>query len=260
MDSVMNYHFFENEIRLISCAYYPRLLWEERHPPKSYWCFFWNAEEDKSIRFSGEDLPFGGEHGVLIPPYAAYQVSSDGREIPLLYLYFELKPAYETVISRRKSVFLNRAERAELLELCAMILSGNAVPWRSALPLRIAANVLLKLGPADFSAPEQPDKRIREALEIINRDYAEHLDNRKICRRINMSQNNFLRLFQRDVGQTPHSYLNYIRIRNARRLLREGGASIDEIAEKTGFRNRYHFTRVFKKYTFVTPCAYRNEK
>ena len=64
MDSVMNYHFFENEIRIISCAYYPRLLWEERHPPKSYWCFFWNAEEDKSIRFSGEDLPFGGEHGV----------------------------------------------------------------------------------------------------------------------------------------------------------------------------------------------------
>ena len=73
-----------------------------------------------------------------------------------------------------------------------------------------------------------------------------------------MSQNNFLRLFQRDIGQTPHSYLSYIRIRNARRLLREGEFSIDEIAEKTGFANRYHFTRIFKKYTFTTPGDYRN--
>lgn len=259
MDSIMNYHFFENEIRVISCAYYPRLLWEEKYPPKSYWCFFWNEIQENSVRFSGKNLPFGLEHGILIPPYAAYQVSSD-REIPLLYIYFELKPAYENIVPRQKSIALDQSNIAELQELKTMILGKNNTPWRSAILYHLVAGLLLKLEPEDFSSPEQTDKRIMQAVEIINRDYVENLDNGKICRKINMSENNFLRLFQRDVGQTPHSYLNYIRIRNARRLLREGECSIDEITEKTGFANRYHFTRVFKKYTFTTPGEYRNGK
>lgn len=257
MDSIMNYRFFENEIRIISCAYYPRHFWEEEHPPKSYWCFFWNGMSGEKVHFSGKDISFGLEHAVLIPPYASYRVSS-GKEIPLLYIYFELNPVYEDIVQRPKSIILNDEDIAELEELKAMILGVNDLPWRSAVLFRILSGVLLKLEATDFSSPEQIDKRIMLAIEIINRDYAKNLENRKICRLINMSQNNFLRLFQRDIGQTPHSYLSYIRIRNARRLLREGEFSIDEIAEKTGFANRYHFTRIFKKYTFTTPGDYRN--
>jgi transcriptional regulator GlxA family with amidase domain len=58
-----------------------------------------------------------------------------------------------------------------------------------------------------------------------------------------MSRRSFLRWFPSETGETPVAYLRRLRIREACRLLRFGNQSVDEIAEATGFANRYHFTR-----------------
>ena len=44
---------------------------------------------------------------------------------------------------------------------------------------------------------------------------------------------------------------------NAARLLEERRLSIDEISEAVGIRDRFHFSRTFKRLYGCTPAAYR---
>ena len=46
-------------------------------------------------------------------------------------------------------------------------------------------------------------------------------------------------------------------LEKARELLVNTEDTIEAVAEKVGYNNSYSFTRFFKKYTGVTPNAYR---
>lgn len=52
------------------------------------------------------------------------------------------------------------------------------------------------------------------------------------------------------------TYINGIRITEARRLLKESDYRINEIAYKVGFNSPIHFNRVFKNLTGITPSEY----
>jgi len=65
-----------------------------------------------------------------------------------------------------------------------------------------------------------------------------------------------LRLFRRATGMTPHGYLLNRRIERARRAL-AAGAPLAETALACGFFDQSHFSRVFKRFTGVTPGQYR---
>ena len=72
-----------------------------------------------------------------------------------------------------------------------------------------------------------------------------------------MSRRSFLRWFSNETAETPVAYLRRLRIREACRLLRFGSQSVDEIAEATGFADRFHFTRAFTAVTGMGPAAFR---
>ena len=64
------------------------------------------------------------------------------------------------------------------------------------------------------------------------------------------------RVFRQQTGQTVMAYLSGVRIREAKRLLREGVCSISQIAEQTGFGDVHYFSAVFKKQTGMTATEY----
>lgn len=53
-----------------------------------------------------------------------------------------------------------------------------------------------------------------------------------------------------------HFYLNSARIAKARGLLKN--QTIDQVYEQCGFKNRYHFSKVFKKMVGITPRKFQN--
>ncbi|MFB9947798.1 AraC family ligand binding domain-containing protein [Rhizobium puerariae] len=71
-----------------------------------------------------------------------------------------------------------------------------------------------------------------------------------------LSRAHMIRAFRKEFHITPHSFLTHIRIREARRRLREGGQPA-EIALECGFADQAHFTRHFKARTGLTPGQYR---
>ena len=63
-------------------------------------------------------------------------------------------------------------------------------------------------------------------------------------------------LFKRETDTSLLSYINAVRLDEAKRLL-EQGLSVAKIAEQTGFRDSGALIRVFKKETGMTPGQYR---
>jgi AraC-like DNA-binding protein len=54
---------------------------------------------------------------------------------------------------------------------------------------------------------------------------------------------------------TPHAYLDQLRVRHARELLRNGIAPAD-VALRTGYADQSHLTRHFRRLVGVTPGQY----
>lgn len=69
----------------------------------------------------------------------------------------------------------------------------------------------------------------------------------------------FVKRFHDAIGISPHSYFNRMRIYTAMGFLAGTDLSIEEISRKVGFSDTSYFTRIFKKYSNVTPSAYRKE-
>ncbi|MFB9330887.1 response regulator [Paenibacillus aurantiacus] len=64
-------------------------------------------------------------------------------------------------------------------------------------------------------------------------------------------------LFKKNLGKTFSEYISELRIKKARKLLKQTQLSIEEIAIKTGYVEYYYFNKVFKKHCGMTPAKFR---
>lgn len=69
------------------------------------------------------------------------------------------------------------------------------------------------------------------------------------------SKYHLLRSFTKQMGLSPYSYLETIRVNHAKKLLEEGVKPI-EVAFLTGFSDQSHFTKFFKRQIGLTPKQY----
>ena len=67
----------------------------------------------------------------------------------------------------------------------------------------------------------------------------------------------FSTLFKQSTGSSFKEYLNMVRIEESKRLLANTDFSIIDIAIAAGFEDQSYFSKVFKKYTGITPKQYR---
>ena len=81
--------------------------------------------------------------------------------------------------------------------------------------------------------------------------------NRPIGDRPFSSRSAFAARFARLVGEPPLHYLTRWRMQKAAGLLREGRASLAEIAEQVGYDSEAAFSKAFKRSIGTAPGAYR---
>jgi AraC-like DNA-binding protein len=75
----------------------------------------------------------------------------------------------------------------------------------------------------------------------------------------NVSQRRIASTILEKYGCNFKSYINQIRINEAKRLMRETDLNISEIAYKVGFNSPNHFNRVFKALTGNNPSGFLNQ-
>ncbi len=97
---------------------------------------------------------------------------------------------------------------------------------------------------------------ISKAVDYINQHYSEELSLVRLAENVNKSTSYFSCIFKKEMGVNFNEYLNQVRIRKAKELLRVPDAVIYEVSEKTGFSDYKYFTKVFKKQCGCSPSEY----
>lgn len=85
------------------------------------------------------------------------------------------------------------------------------------------------------------------------------LNLKSIAQEACFSHFHFLREFHKTFGKTPHQYLIYKRIGQAKHLIKNSDLTITEICYKVGFESLGSFSCLFRKLTTLSPSQYRKE-
>ena len=85
-----------------------------------------------------------------------------------------------------------------------------------------------------------------------------HLDRvNELCKKIGYSKSYLCRVFHEQTGETIISYAIKIKIKAARRLIREGNLNFSQISDALAFDTPQYFCRVFKRVTGMTPTEFK---
>jgi len=99
-------------------------------------------------------------------------------------------------------------------------------------------------------------RAVERVREYIHSHYADDVSIDRLASIVCLSPYYFMRVFTRNVGLPPHTYLIQTRVRQARAML-QAGQRPAAAAQATGFFDQSHFTRHFKRLTGMTPGKYR---
>lgn len=122
-----------------------------------------------------------------------------------------------------------------------------------------ALSLLTSLAECCRNAEEPPTcyTKIRRASLYIAHHMDETLDLEAVAGMFGMGYSFFRRRFRDCTGLSPLAYQHSLRLRRARRLLKNTDAPISEIADSLGFQSQAYFARFFRKETGISPTGYR---
>lgn len=92
--------------------------------------------------------------------------------------------------------------------------------------------------------------------QYITENYTEKILLDNICFIFGTNKTTLCRAFKNAYKTTILNYINSIRIKEAKALLRENTLTVTEISEKVGFNSIHYFSRQFKKTVGQSPMEY----
>ncbi len=246
------------EITLHETGFWPSNYgWNYPNVFSPFWRINYDFEPGHFIEFDNRRIPLGPEYLVVIPDHQRHSCSGT-PPIPSLWFIFScqwsIAPGTEppllippdkvlqTMISEFPTLFqslsVSRRERIRRLSLALItyVLGDPRIPRCPELPVEIAG-----------------------AVQTIDETPEHPWNNAQLATSAGMSSAGFIRAFRRWIGETPIQYVLKARVRKACILLLDPDLSIDAVARMTGFYDRYHLSRIFKKETSLTPAGYRKQ-
>lgn len=99
---------------------------------------------------------------------------------------------------------------------------------------------------------------LQRAIDYINVHYQESITLNDTAEHTYVSTFYLSRMFTKELGKNFIDYLNEIRIEKAKEFLLNTNYKTYEVAEMVGVRDAHYFSKLFKKYTGVTPSEYKD--
>lgn len=237
------------------------------HAP--HWRLYCNHQDGARIMPRGlPTVVLQARRRYLIPPWLHF--SSEARNpVDHVFCHFDILGLPGALIRQRFAVPLRLQPDADaerrLLALGDAVAEGQSPTpagvcrWKAAVHTAVAEALDLLPGEerARLLRHTRGDLPLRQALEHIHTRLGEDLGNAVLAARARVSPDHLIRLFRRHLGQTPATYVQERRLAAAARDLLRSDDSIDAIAERHGFANRFYFSRVFARRLAMPPAAWR---
>ena len=113
-----------------------------------------------------------------------------------------------------------------------------------------------------FEAVQKKDSAdvITRIREYIEKNYGEPLNATEIAQKYGLGVSYLSTLFKERTGINLTAYVEGVRMEKAKNLLKNKEWTVTDVAIHTGYSNSNYFSRVFKKYTGVTPREFRESE
>ena len=259
-------------IRLFSAGYIRlREWWMETDHIRSMWRLCRVDDEGAALLYGSKVYAFPAGRFALVPPGLKFETHLE-RPVKKFYILFEVIgwPAAAAGDLFPEPITLPPDEFRDRLadEICAEV--GVSDRLGPALSCRVKSLLHLTMASLEQLLPEERVALLRrlvdgqldllEVLRFIDHHIQEPLDNGRLAEITHTSESCFIRRFREAMGQTPARYVQDRRVARASELLVCTDHSIDEVAQRCGFANRYYFSRVFSERVGRPPVRYRNER
>ena len=112
----------------------------------------------------------------------------------------------------------------------------------------------------DYGAKSKNTEAIELCLNFIRDEFRNSITLSDIANAGELSPFYLNKIFKNVVGDTPMNYVSKLRVRHSMALLYNSLLSVDEIAKQCGFQNSNYFSKVFRKYTNMSPTSFRQQR
>ncbi|MGC4014358.1 MAG: AraC family transcriptional regulator [Luteolibacter sp.] len=221
-----------------------------------FWRLYYNARPGHKVAFADREVELEPDHLVLIPDHLLFHPYGT-EAVPHFWIEFSLGLFLEE--PGPKILPLLDEERILIGRICGKF-TGPAEGDRFAIHHLSAALLHLVVSRPDIGWNDAPrsDGLVR-ITDHIMRNFATSLEVPALAKMAGLSARALSSLFQREYHASPSRFIARVRTSEAAKLLAETSLSLDDIAEQTGFPNRFYFTRVFTRLTGKSPAKFRRE-
>lgn len=112
---------------------------------------------------------------------------------------------------------------------------------------------------AQQKMPMGVSKEVYSCMQYIAAHINEPIQAENVVAFSGMSRAYLFKRFQQELGMGISAYITQCRMREAKSLLRFTDKSLGEISSYLCFSSQSHFQNVFKRYSGITPAAYRRK-
>jgi AraC family transcriptional regulator len=121
----------------------------------------------------------------------------------------------------------------------------------------LALEMMATLWRMNYRENQSPRWLVR-AQEIIHARFTQSFSVSEIANTVGVHPGHLARTFRKHYGSSVADYVRKLRVDQARHDMSSTNLSLVEIALKAGFCDQGHLSRVFRRYTGMTPMKYRS--
>ena len=104
---------------------------------------------------------------------------------------------------------------------------------------------------------DQYAKPVRIVKEYIDKNYGEHITLESLAELVDLNPIYFSTVFKKETGMNISTYIQIIRIEEAKKLLLHTSKTVSEISNLVGYTDPKYFSKVFQKASGMKPITYR---
>jgi AraC-like DNA-binding protein len=225
------------------------------------------------LKFRDRAIPFAQHEVLLIRPFVLHTFAGRG-DVDHIAIHFDFAPRRTRDLERRHPYRVEFAGNVMLPTHQGVVARG---PVERALSLVVehfrqgtpagelrargeflsALSMLLNPEPGRHRDVGLRRVRLQRALSLMRERITEPISARDLERASGVGSSHLHLMFRELTGYAPLEYLRRLRIALARELLGDAALSIKEVADRVGFSDANHFSRVFTRIDGVPPTAYR---
>jgi len=217
-----------------------------------------SSEAGRPVLLDPADLPRDGSE----VRYGEAGGAPDMRSLGGAFVFDDADP---TLLVSLLPTLVHVHGSARLSRLVAMVAEETvgALPGSAAVLSRLAELLLIEAMRATSSGDALPgllrglgDQRLAPALQQMHAQFDRPWTVPQLARTAALSRSSFFERFSRTVGVAPMEYLLGWRMQIARNLLRQGGLTAAQVADRVGYGSASAFSVAFRRHVGMTPRRY----